>query len=153
VKCQPIPGLEHPAETQGLFVVKACSYHEAREEDPSTAMGTKTEPYTSSCSSCPSWLLSSYGSSPSRRLKETLTLLRPRKTEASHFFYELAHGIARAFIVTRLLRLFTVRNTKVLKETPTLPWTRRQSSPLLLRDSSCHCSRLLWLLSLYGSSP
>jgi len=66
-----------------------------------------------------------------KRLKETLTLLRPRETEASHFFYELAHGIARAFMVSKLLRLFTVKNAKGLKETLQLFSTqpmRRSSS-------------------------
>ena len=37
---------------------------------------------------------------------------------ALHFFYELAHGIARAFMVTKLLRLFTMKSMKGLKVNP-----------------------------------
>ena len=56
-------------------------------------------------------------------LKEALTLPWTRKIEASHFFMP--------FAVSRLVQLFTIKDTKRLKEKLILPWVRTQNSPLL----------------------
>jgi len=80
-------------------------------------------------------------------LKETLTVPRTRRIEASHFFYELAHGIAHAFMlfmVTGLVRLFTMKNTMSMKAAPIYPWAWKQGSPSI---SSCAS----WLIGLYRS--
>ncbi len=45
-----------------------------------------------------------------------------------------------SFVVQKLVS--TMKGTKSLQETLTLPWMQRQSSPLLLRASSWHSSRL-----------
>jgi len=47
-----------------------------------------------------------------------------------------------SFVVHKLVQLFTMKNTKFLKETLTLSRVRRQSSALLLRASSWHSLRL-----------
>ena len=55
-------------------------------------------------------------------LKEALTLPWRRKIEASHFFMPFA---------VSLVQLFTMKDTKRLKEKLILPWVQTQNSPLL----------------------
>ena len=71
-------------------------------------------------------------------LKEILTLLWTRRIEPSHFFMP--------FVVTKLVRLFTMKNTMSMKAAPIYPWARKQGSPSI---SSCAS----WLVGLYRSSP
>ena len=49
------------------------------------------------------------------------------------------------FMVSKLVRLFTVKNTELTKATPTYSRARKLGFP-----SSASCPS--WLLSLYGSS-
>ena len=77
-------------------------------------------------------------------LKETLTLLWTREVEASHFFNELAHGIARSFMVDPLVRLFTMKSMKRLKVNPAALDTKPE-----LSTSSCP-SCPSWSICLIG---